>query len=1045
MKPPTGIVTFLFTDIEGSTKLSQEFPETLQSALDRHHSIMKSTIKSNNGFVFEIVGDAFCCAFEKSEDAVKAAVDVQINLRNEKWNDAVIKIRIGIHSGKAEWGGERYMGYITLARAARVMSAAYGEQIIISNDAYDLAIRNIRTLNNEISGENTGGVISFRDLGERRLKDVIQPIRLYQIVANGLREDFPPLKTLDARPNNLPIQLTSFIGREKEIRTIVNLLKQTHLLTLTGSGGAGKTRLALQAGADMIDEFNNGVWIVELANLSDPGLLTSAVIKTFGVMENPEQSAEDTLIDYIKNKEMLLIMDNCEHMINEVSAFAEKLLVKSPGLKILATSREALRCEGERSHRILPLNFPDPVKSEPPEQLTQYESVRLFIERAIAVNSNFIVSNENAPALAQICFQLDGIPLAIELAAARMKVLSVEQIHQRLDKRFHLLTGGRRTSLPRQQTLKAMIDWSYDLLSENEKIFWRRLSSFSGGWTLEAAEEICSFETIDKYENLDLLNNLTEKSIIIFDDVSNRYRMLETIRQYGFEKLRDSGELDNISRKHFEYFSGLAEMLNKSLYESDTAAILEIFDSDRGNFEKGLMWALGKAEYESGAKLACTLTEYWEIRGLTSEGLEWLQKLYSKKPDDLNLTFYKVIYKLGHFAKLKNDLGKASEFFEISLEYFKKNNHRKFIADNLNNLATVFATQGNSKRASEFLKESLTIYRELKDQRGIGMSLYNLGLMAFNQREFENSKGLFEECIAIYTETKDNRGLADTLLCLGRLSHFKGEYEDAYELIKKAQTFFKELGYKRGISHSLFQLGELTNDQGKYEESFDFMEESLSIFREIADKRGIAYSLANLGVLSSKKDEDINRAIALCKESLSIFRETGDKGAISWILVILGELIAKQGMCNEALELFNEALELSKEIGDVEEMAESSYNLGKTYFSLGDIDKARMYHKESLEASNKISSYKLTVLNLLGFSEIYYQNGFDKEAAKLLGAISNYNKINNLLFHKSEQSVYDKLILNLRSKMNADEFSKVFEEGVTNCQLSIDNILNTPS
>ena len=481
---PSGNVTFLFTDIEGSTKLSQQFPEKLPAALDKHHSILTKAIESNNGFIFQIVGDAFHCAFGNSEDAVKTAVEIQTNMENEKWDEVVIRIRIGIHSGNAEWNGKDYMGYITLARTARVMSAAYGGQILVSNDAYESFKDNSDTVSEKD--------FSFRDLGERRLKDVIQPIRLFQIVAKGLRLDFPPLITLDARPNNLPIQLTSFIGREKELKYLKDELKLNRLLTLTATGGAGKSRLSLQAGADLIDDFENGVWFVELAAVSDPDFLTAETINALGIKEESNKTPEETLTDHLEDKEILIILDNCEHLINACADLSERLLSSCPKLKIIATSREALNCAGEQTFKIPPLTHPDPKVYNTPEQLTQYESVRLFIERALTINSKFRVNNENAPALAEVCSRLDGIPLAIELAAARTKVLSVENIYERLDDRFNLLTGGKRTALPRQQTLRALIDWSYDQLSENEKILFQRLSVFTGGWSLTAAEEILS-------------------------------------------------------------------------------------------------------------------------------------------------------------------------------------------------------------------------------------------------------------------------------------------------------------------------------------------------------------------------------------------------------------------------------------------------------------------------------------------------------------------------------------------------------------------------
>lgn len=347
-KRPTGQVTFLFSDIEGSTKLAQQFPDSLPLALEKHNEILRKTIESNNGFVFEIIGDAFCSAFESTYDAVKASYDAQLRFNSEKWEELKIKVRMGIHRGNVEWDGKRYIGYITLARAQRVMSAAYGGQVLISNDAHEKLKRNLFA------------EFSFRDLGYRRLKDLVQPVRIYQLLSKNLPSDFPPLKTLDARPNNLPVQLTSFIGREEEIKELKELLKNTCLLTLTGPGGAGKTRLSLQIGADVIDDFANGVWFIELAPIFDPVLITQEILKELGIKEEPGKTLEETLTGYLKDKEILIIIDNCEHMIEDCATLAENLLKVCSKLKLLATSREALKCEGEQTHIISSLKTPNP-------------------------------------------------------------------------------------------------------------------------------------------------------------------------------------------------------------------------------------------------------------------------------------------------------------------------------------------------------------------------------------------------------------------------------------------------------------------------------------------------------------------------------------------------------------------------------------------------------------------------------------------------------------------------------------------------------------
>ena len=519
--PPSGTVTFLFTDIEGSTKLAQQHPDEWESLRERHHSILQSAMDAYNGYVFQIIGDAFCVAFHTAGDAVRAAVKAQTDLYSEHWGDTRIKVRMGIHTGKAEVqeNGE-YHGYLAMSHIQRLMSAGHGGQVLVSAATQELLM------------EDLPEDVSLHDLGEHRLKDLIRPEYIDQLVIPGLPVDFPPLKTLDMYRHNLPTQLTSFIGREKEMSQVARAIRDHRLVTLTGPGGAGKTRLSLQIAADLIEQFTDGVWFVELAPISDPELLPKAILSAFGVVEQPGRAILGQLTDYVREKQLLLVLDNCEHIIEACAKLADTLLNEGHALKILATSREPLGVKGEASWYIPSLSLPDQEHLPSIEQLTQYEAVQLFIERALLVQPNFSVTNANAPFVAQICTRLDGIPLAIELAASRVKALSVDQISRRLDDRLRLLTSGARTALPRQQTLRATIDWSYDLLSEQEKALFRNLSVFSGGWTLDAAEQIFTGRGRE-WDTLELLSRLVDKSLVQMYELTGetRYRMLETTRQ----------------------------------------------------------------------------------------------------------------------------------------------------------------------------------------------------------------------------------------------------------------------------------------------------------------------------------------------------------------------------------------------------------------------------------------------------------------------------------------------------------------------------------
>ena len=546
---PSGTVTFLFTDIEGSTQLWEHHPEAMRTAYARHESILRAAVAMHNGYAYKMIGDAFQIAFETAPEAVATALEIQRALHVEPWPETgPLHVRMALHTGVTEERGDDYVGP-ALNRVARLLGVGHGGQVLLTQPVYDLV------------RDDLPHDAELRDLGEHRLKDLIRPEHIYQLTASGLQSDFPPLKSLDNFPNNLPLQVTSFIGREKEMAEVKRLLWDSRLVTLTGPGGTGKTRLSLQIAADFLDFYPDGAWLVELAPLADPALLPQTIAHVLGIRESSSHSIMSLLTDYLRAKELLLILDNCEHLVEACAQLVDTLLKACPHILILASSREALGISGEISFRVPSLSTPDARRLPPFGTLTQYEAVQLFIERAEVAQPGFNVTKENAPAIAQICSRLDGIPLAIELAAARVRVLNVEQISGRLDNRFRLLTGGSRTAMPRHQTLRALIDWSYDLLPEAEQALLGRLSVFAGGWTLEAAEAICSGDGIEPDEILDLFIQLENKSLVNSDHAQNsepRYHLLETIRQYARGKLLEAGGGERVREQHLEYFLKLA-------------------------------------------------------------------------------------------------------------------------------------------------------------------------------------------------------------------------------------------------------------------------------------------------------------------------------------------------------------------------------------------------------------------------------------------------------------------------------------------------------
>ncbi len=550
----SGTLTFLFTDIEGSTQRWGTDRDAMADALSRHDALMRAAIAARGGEVFKTVGDAFCAAFSTAPAAVAAAIDAQRALAAEDFSAvAGALVRMALHTGTPQERDGDYFGP-AVNRVARLLAIGHGEQVLVSGASAEL-----------LAGDMPPQT-SLRDLGAHRLKDLTRAERVYQLVAPGLRESFPPLRSPDALPNNLPLQLTSFVGRDDDVREIKTLLHETRLVTLVGSGGAGKTRCAIQSGAEMLDTFADGVWLIELAAISDPSLVALTIADALSVRESHGQSMLNTLLAHLKERSMLLILDNCEHLIDEVRNIAGAILRACPEVRILATSRESLNTAGERVFRLPSLAVPPANEELTAEAARPYGAVALFADRAAASDARFELTDANAALVTEISRRLDGIPLAIELAAARVKVLSPQQLLEKLDERFRVLTGGDRSGLPRHQTMRALIDWSYDLLSEQERVLFRKLAIFAGGFTLETASVVCGGGTLDELAVLELITSLVDKSLVQTEPSGSvtRNRLLESTRQYAREKLAEHGEDAEVARAHAAAFLALAERLESS-------------------------------------------------------------------------------------------------------------------------------------------------------------------------------------------------------------------------------------------------------------------------------------------------------------------------------------------------------------------------------------------------------------------------------------------------------------------------------------------------
>ena len=805
---PSGTVTFLFTDMEASTDLLQRLGDARYApVLAEHLRLLRDACRQEGGQEINAQGDALLVAFPRARDAVAAAVAAQQAILRHSWPEGVTpRVRMGLHTGEPSKVAGEYVG-LDVHRAARICAAGHGGQVLLS-----------LTTSTLIEG-SLPPRIELHNLGAHRLRDLQRPERISQILHPDLPSEFPPLRSLDVLPNNLPHQLTSFIGREREIGEVKRLLSTTSILMLTGSGGCGKTRLALQAAADVIDAYADGVWLVELAALAEPELVLQTVASTLGAREVPGRSLLTTLIDYLRIKELLLVLDNCEHLVMACAKLTEALLRSCTHIRVLATSREPLGVAGEVVWRVPSLSLPETRQVPSVERLMQYEAIRLFIERAVAVRQGFTPTPQNAGAVAEICRRLDGIPLAIELAAARMRSLSAEQIAERLHERFNLLTGGGRTALPRQQTLRGTLDWSYDLLSPQERVLLRRLSVFAGGWTLEAAEVVCTGDGVEARDVLDLLTQLVFKSLVLMDAQQGQhwYRLLETLRQYGRYKLDESGETAATQRRHLNWYLRLAERAEPKLIGADQAGSLDRLEAEHDNLRAALEWGkVEEGEGESGLRLAGALWQFWYVRGHFSEGRGWLEAMLSRNRNASSSARAKALAGAGFLACRQGDYDGSIRLCTEGLALFRELGDLSGMGRGLYGLGMVAESQGDYGRAKMLFRESLALGRQVGEKWRMSASLNSLGEVARCQGDYAAARASYKESLALLREVEDKRGIAITLGNLGHVALYQGDYEGAALLFKEALGLAQQLVYKLGIAEYLAGLGGVSAAGGRH-------------------------------------------------------------------------------------------------------------------------------------------------------------------------------------------------------------------------------------
>jgi predicted ATPase/class 3 adenylate cyclase len=831
---PSGTVTFLFTDIEGSTQLWEKHPQAMKSALAEHDSILKEAIESNHGHIIKSTGDGVHAVFTKAMDAINTAIRAQRILQSlipldvlGSTTAAQLKVRMGLHTGEAELRDGDYYGQ-TLNRAARIMSAGQGGQILISDVAA------------QVAREHLPAGVSLLELGEHHLKGLMHPERIFQLTAPELQKDFPPLHSVPTATNNLPTQLTSFIGRERERREAQGKLASTKLLTLIGPGGTGKTRLSIQIASEQLVNFKDGVWLVELAPISDPAFIASTIASVFEVREVQNIPLINLVIDYLRGRETLVVLDNCEHLVEASAQIANQFLHECPDIKIIASSREALGVDGETVFRV--------------PSLKDDEATRLFIERATKAEPRFHVTDENASFVAQICSRLDGIPLAIELAAARVKLFSPKQIAERLDDRFKLLTGGSRTALPRQQTLRALIDWSYTSLNESEQRALRRLSVFSGGWTFEGAESV-----LGESEAMESLASLVNKSLVNVEEQESksRYRFLETIRQYAMEKLLESGEAVAARDRHLDYVLRIAVQTEERMFGSETQEWLDQMEVEHDNLRTAFEWASSNHP-ALALKLAYAIGGFWTVRDHISEARSWCQLVLDKTKSlsDVNAERARVYSVLGWMSVTSGEHKSGRAAAEQAISLGKQTNDLSTVARGYGILALTSIFLGDYPTAQHAAMEGESLAREHKINSELAFILSVRAQMDYlSRKDLAQAKANLEEAAKLARE--EGFRWASSFLAIG-MAHtaaILGDLEVARAGFKESGEIARKMGNKRIVYSSQSELAHVLREHGDLDEPLDIYRDLLPKWKDLGHRAAVAHELECIAYILSRKEE----------------------------------------------------------------------------------------------------------------------------------------------------------------------------------------------
>jgi predicted ATPase/class 3 adenylate cyclase len=800
---PTGTVTFLFTDIEGSTRLLQELGEAYRQVQDDHSRLLRGAIAAGGGTPVRTEGDSFFAAFPTATGAVHAAVAAQRALASHPWSHGrPLRVRMGMHTGEGRLGGDDYLG-IDVNRAARIAAAGHGGQVLLSEATRMLA------------ADGLPDGVSLRALGPHRLKDLSHPVHLHQLLIEGLPDAFPTLRTLEA-PSHLPSEVTSFVGREREIEEITELLASARLVTLTGPGGSGKTRLAQRVAAGVVDRFTHGVFFVDLSPIADPALVPSAVAHVLQVIENPAEQLVETLAGHLHDRQLLLVLDNFEQ-VAQAGTIPATIVSKSPNVSVLITSRATLKLYGEHEYRVQPLPLPDPVLDSL-DALRRNDAVALFADRARAADHDFAITSDNAATVAEICARLDGLPLAIELAASGVRLLAPDAILERLGRRLPMLDGGASNLPERQRTLRGTIEWSHELLREPERRLLARLSVFAGGCTLQAVETVCNPGGELGAGTLDVLGTLFDQSLLRRVEGGRgepRFLMLETIREFASERLEANEDAERVRRRHAEYLLALAEEAEPRLVAQDQAAWLDRLEREHDNVRAALRWAIDAGESEIGLRTAAAIWRFSQQRGHLSEARRWIEDLLDLPGAGPAIRF-KALSAAGGLAYWQMDSPGAGAHYEQALRIARELGDRHAQMEGLYNISFLSEIAGDYDAAARLLEESNAIAHEIGDREGMAEAESSLGWLYMLTGQYDRSIAAAEASIGAFRELGNRFQIIDALATLGQAYRLRGDHDLARTRYLETLSMLEESGSLPMTSRTLFMLSALEAAQGTH-------------------------------------------------------------------------------------------------------------------------------------------------------------------------------------------------------------------------------------